>query len=99
MYYIYILTNIYNTTFYIGVTNNLERRLYEHKHNLLPGFTQKYNLHKLVYFEEYPQIEDALKREKQLKNWHHNWKLNLIKSENPLLKDLGDAETSFGMTD
>jgi putative endonuclease len=88
-----------NTTSYIGVTNNLERRLYEHQHQLVPGFTKKYNIHKLVYIEETNSAYSAIAREKQLKNWHRAWKLNLIKQDNPTLADLSvswkwDAETS-----
>lgn len=86
--YVYILTNKNNTTFYIGVTSNLERRMFEHKHEIIEGFTKKYSLKKLVYVEELPNPIDALKREKQLKNWHRDWKINLIKSVNPLFKDL-----------
>jgi len=86
--YIYIMSNFKKTTFYIGVTNNLERRILEHKQKLIDGFTKKYNLTELVYFEEYSRIEDAIFREKQLKNWHREWKINLIKSKNPLMKDL-----------
>ena len=94
-FYIYILTNFKNTTFYIGVTNHLERRIFEHINDLIKGFSEKYKLHKLVYFEEYRNIQDAIAREKQLKNWHHDWKVNLIKGMNPKLKDLmEDAETS-----
>ncbi|RJR30297.1 GIY-YIG nuclease family protein [Candidatus Microgenomates bacterium] len=86
--YVYMLTNDLHSTFYIGVTNNLERRIFEHKQKLAKGFTQKYNLTYLVYFEETTSIEDAIRREKQLKNWYRDWKLNLIKSINPQLKDL-----------
>lgn len=86
--YIYILTNSRNTTFYIGVTNNLVRRVNEHKKEMLAGFTKKYNLKKLVYFEQYPSPKEAIAREKQLKNWHRDWKLNLIKSTNPKFSDL-----------
>lgn len=90
------MTNHYNTTFYIGVTNNLERRVVEHKEELVSGFTSKYKLKKLVYFEETNDISTAINREKQLKNWHRQWKINLILSMNPTWKDLsiGDAETS-----
>lgn len=87
-YYVYILTNYKNTVFYIGVTNNLERRVTEHKGGLVKGFTQKYKLQKLVYFEECSNIGDAIAREKQLKNWHRDWKLNLIKSVNLSFNDL-----------
>ena len=94
-YFVYILTNKRNTTFYIGVTNNLERRMYEHKHELFEGFTKRYKLKKLVYFEDTPDVTSAIEREKQLKNWHRDWKVNLIKSANPELNDL-DPETSSG---
>jgi len=88
------MTNKTNTTFYIGVTNNIQRRVYEHKNELVQGFTSKYKLKKLVYHEVYNRIEEAIAREKQLKNWHREWKMNLIKSLNPDFKDLLDAETS-----
>ncbi|MEK7165948.1 MAG: GIY-YIG nuclease family protein [Patescibacteria group bacterium] len=87
-FYVYTLTNISRSTIYIGVTNNLERRVYEHKNDLVDGFSKKYKLHYLIYFEEYTDVREALAREKQLKNWHRNWKLNLIKQSNPKLKDL-----------
>ena len=87
-YWIYILTNFNNTTFYIGVTNNLIRRVYEHKNEMLDGFTKRYKLKKLIYFEEYPDPKEAIAREKQLKNWHRQWKINLIKSTNPDFEDL-----------
>lgn len=77
MYYIYILTNNLNTTFYI-----------EHQQKFVAGFTKKYNITKLVYFEESENVEEAIKREKQLKNWHRGWKINLIKSSNPKFEDL-----------
>ena len=87
-YYVYILTNFNDTTFYIGVTNNLTKRIYEHKNKLMKGFSNKYNLKKLVYFEETNDINSAIRREKQLKNWHREWKINLIKSKNPNFEDL-----------
>jgi putative endonuclease len=86
---VYILTNN-SKTLYVGVTNNLERRIYEHKHKLKDGFTKKYNLTKLVYFEMFNDINDAINREKQLKNWHRQWKINLIESKNKEWKDLYD---------
>jgi putative endonuclease len=97
-YYVYILTNN-SKTLYIGVTNDLVRRIYEHKNKLIDGFTKKYNLTKLVYYESTSDIYSALKREKQLKNWHRQWKINLIESVNTdwldLSEELGlDAETS-----
>lgn len=94
-YFVYILTNYTNSTFYIGVTNNVERRLYEHKQEFVKGFSKRYKLKKLVYYEECKNIHEAIAREKQLKNWHRDWKINLIKSMNPDYKDLlEDAETS-----
>ena len=88
-YYVYILTNKTNEVLYIGVTNNLVRRIFEHKNKLVEGFTKKYNLSKLVYYEVTNDINSALEREKQLKNWHRDWKINLINSFNPVWKDLG----------
>lgn len=90
------MTNFTNSTFYIGITNNLERRVFEHKDKLAPGFSSKYNLKKLIYLEEYSDPNEAIAREKQLKNWHRAWKINLIKSKNPDFKDLSDPETSSG---
>lgn len=89
MYYIYILTNKTNRVLYIGVTNNLPRRLYEHQNKLVDGFTKRYNLNKLVYFEEYSEIEMAIAREKQLKGWVRRKKNDLIESVNPSWNDLG----------
>ncbi|MEO0128565.1 MAG: GIY-YIG nuclease family protein [candidate division WOR-3 bacterium] len=89
-YYVYILANKTNKVLYIGVTNNLERRIYEHKHKLVPGFTKRYNLTKLVYYEFTNDVKSALYREKQLKNWHREWKIDLINSYNPEWKDLAD---------
>jgi len=73
-YYVYILTNKSNKVLYIGVTNDLERRMYEHKNKMVNGFTKKYNLAKLVYFEATADVKSAIEREKQLKNWHRDWK-------------------------
>lgn len=89
-YYVYLLTNTYNRVLYIGVTNNLYRRIYKHKEGLARGFTRQYNLHKLIYYEIYDIAEAGIKREKQLKNWHHDWKLNLAKQANPSLRDISD---------
>ena len=99
LYCVYILANHFNTSFYIGVTDNLYRRLQEHKDKINKGFTSKYNISKLVYVETTESIEVALNREKQLKNWHRKWKINLIKKVNPMFKDLSvdygkDSETS-----
>lgn len=89
-YYVYVLTNRTNRVLYIGVTNNLERRIFEHKNKLVEGFTKKYNLDKLIYYEVTNDIQSALEREKQLKNWHRDWKINLIKSFNPMWNDLSN---------
>ncbi len=88
IYFVYIVSNFTRTVFYIGVTNNLERRIYEHQNGLIEGFTRKYQLKYLVYYETFSNIQDAIKREKQLKNWHRDWKINLIKSMNPEMKEL-----------
>ena len=86
-YYIYILGND-RPTLYIGITNDLVRRVYEHKQGFVDGFTSKYNLKKLLYFEIFNNVTDAITREKQLKHWNREWKLQLIKKENPTLRDL-----------
>ena len=87
-YYVYILSNITNSTLYVGMTNDLKRRLYEHKNKLLPGFTEKYNVNKLVYYEKTTDVKVAIQREKNIKKWNREWKLELIKKNNPLFKDL-----------
>ena len=89
MYYVYILASATNYTVYIGVTSNLIRRVYEHKNSLDPGsFTAKYGVHKLVYFEQTPDVRTALEREKQLKGWVRAKKNALIESMNPQWRDL-----------
>ena len=90
-YFVYILTNSLNTVFYIGVTNNFFRRLGEHAVGFMDGFTKKYKVKKLVYLEEYSDVKEAIAREKQLKNWHRQWKIKLIKKDNPHFKDLMDT--------
>ena len=89
-YYVYILTNKSNKVLYIGVTNDLERRMYEHKNKMVDGFTKKYNLNKLVYFEGTTDVRSVLEREKQLKNWHRSWKINLVNEFNSEWKDLSE---------
>jgi putative endonuclease len=87
-YYVYMLTNKGNKVLYVGVTNDLDRRIDEYKKKLVDGFTKKYNLNKLIYYEVTSDIHSALEREKQLKNWHRDWKINLIESFNPMWNDL-----------
>lgn len=77
-----------NGTLYVGVTNDLVKRIYEHKNNLVEGFTKEYNIHKLVYFEDTNDISTAIEREKKLKNWKRKWKIDLIEKSNPQWKDL-----------
>ena len=86
--YVYIMANEKNGTIYTGVTSDLIKRVYEHKNNLAKGFTNKYKVHKLVYYEITEDIEIAIQREKQIKNWHRKWKLDLIETLNPEWKDL-----------
>ena len=90
MYYVYLLTNKRNTVLYTGVTNNLERRIYEHKNKLIEGFTARYNINKLVYFESTTSIETAIQREKQIKGWLRKRKNELVESINPEWKDLSE---------
>lgn len=99
MFIVYILTNFKNSVLYVGMSGKGEGRIISHKKGLSDGFTKKYHVNKLVYFEEYQYVNDAIKREKQLKNWHHDWKINLVKSVNPEFNDLmelEDPETSSG---
>ena len=87
-YYVYILSNKRNGTLYIGVTNDLLRRVYEHKKKLFKGFSSAYEIDKLIYFEDTNDIHTAIEREKQLKKWDRKWKLELIEEKNPRWKDL-----------
>ena len=89
-YYIYIMSNTYDTTLYIGVTNDIKRRVLEHKSGMISGFTQKYNCCKLVYYEQYSDIDQAIEREKKLKKWRREKKDWLIKTMNPELSDLAE---------
>jgi putative endonuclease len=90
-YYLYILTNKKCGTLYIGITNNLMRRIYELKNGIIKGFTKKYNLDKLVYYEQTTDINAAIQREKRLKKWNRAWKVELIESINTERKDLSDS--------
>ncbi|MEI7511767.1 MAG: GIY-YIG nuclease family protein [Candidatus Peregrinibacteria bacterium] len=91
LFFVYILASGRNGTLYIGVTNNLERRIYEHKTGVFEGFTKKYAVHHLVYYECFGDIREAILREKQMKKWKREWKLNLIEKENPEWNDLYDT--------
>ena len=88
MYYVYILTNWDDSVLYIGVTSNLTKRLYEHRNHLADGFTKRYNVHKLVYYEQTTDVNSAIAREKQLKGWTRKKKLDLISKTNPEWIDL-----------
>ena len=87
-YFVYILASKKNGTLYIGVTNDLIRRTDEHKNNLADGFTKKYNVKILVYYEHTENIESAITREKQMKEWQRSWKIKLIEKDNPTWRDL-----------
>ncbi|QSE97727.1 GIY-YIG nuclease family protein [Fulvivirga lutea] len=89
-YFVYILSSNSNSTIYTGVTNDLETRVLQHKLKTVKGFSSKYNVDKLVHFEEFNQVNDAIAREKQLKNWKRIWKNELIEKENPKWKDLSE---------
>lgn len=86
-YYTYILSN-QSKVLYVGMTENLSRRIYEHKEGLVDGFTKKYFVNRLVYYETHPDLDSAVKRKKSLKNWHRQWKINLIEEKNKEWKDL-----------
>ena len=90
-YYVYILANRKNGTLYIGVTSDLVKRMYEHKQKKLGGFTKKYGVDKLVYFEQTADVHSAIEREKRLKKWKRQWKIELIEKGNPNWRDLYDV--------
>jgi putative endonuclease len=87
-YYVYIMTNRRFGSLYVGVTNDIARRAWEHREGVVPGFTKRYRLHVLVLVEEYQQIDDAIHREKRLKHWKREWKVALIEKTNPEWDDL-----------
>ena len=87
-YYVYILASRRNGTIYVGSTSDLVKRIWEHKNNVIPSFTAKYQVHQLVYYEEHHEYAEAARREKRFKNWCRKWKLNLIEQFNPTWKDL-----------
>jgi len=94
MYYVYVMASRRNGTLYVGVTNDLVRRAYEHRNGLVDGFTKRYGVKKLVYFEQYDYVFNALQREKNLKHWSRAWKLALIEQSNPDWTDLFDTIAS-----
>ncbi len=87
-YFVYILTTHKNTVLYAGVTGNLMQRVWQHKQGMVEGFTKRYNVHKLVHFEEYGDVNEALHREKCIKKWERDWKIELIEKGNPAWNDL-----------
>jgi putative endonuclease len=93
-FYVYILASKRNGTLYIGVTSNFVQRIWQHKEGLVEGFTKKYNIKLLVYFEVHETVESAITREKQMKKWERAWKIKLIESNNPEWRDLYDTIVS-----
>jgi len=89
-YFVYILASKRNGTLYVGMTNDLARRVFEHKSGLIEGFTKKYSIGKLVYFESTNDVNEAILREKRLKKWKRQWKIDLIEKSNPDWRDLSD---------
>jgi len=87
-YYVYILASKRNGTLYIGITNSLIRRVYEHKNDLINGFSKRYHVHTLVYYQRFDDVKSAIQHEKRLKKWNRKWKLALIEENNPAWKDL-----------
>jgi len=90
-YFVYLLASECHGTLYVGVTNDLVRRVHEHRTDAVAGFTSRYGVHRLVWFEGTPSVEAAIQREKQLKNWKREWKIALIERENPQWQDLYDS--------
>jgi len=88
---VYILASKRNGTLYVGVTSDLGKRVWEHKNDLVEGFTKRYGVHQLVYYELHEEIVSAIRREKQIKKWNRSWKLELIKKQNPEWRDLWDG--------
>lgn len=91
MYFVYIMASRKNGTLYVGVTNDLVRRAYEHREGLIDGFTKDYGVKRLVYFESFDDVTYAIAREKRLKEWQRQWKIDLIQKENPNWDDLYDS--------
>jgi putative endonuclease len=88
MYYVYLLASKPHGTLYVGVTSDLARRIFVHKQKLIPGFTERYSVDRLVWFEGHDTVEEAIRREKRIKEWKRDWKINLIESDNPRWIDL-----------
>lgn len=88
LYYVYILASRQHGTLYVGVTNDLARRVFEHRSELIGGFTAKYAVHDLVYFEAHQDVREAIAREKRLKRWRRTWKIELIERDNQIWNDL-----------
>ena len=95
-YYVYILASGHRGTLYVGVTNDLIRRIYEHRNDFVSGFTAKYKVHHLVYFEIYDDVREAIAREKRLKRWHRAWKIELIENHNEDWHDLWPSLAAGG---
>jgi putative endonuclease len=89
MYFVYLLASRRNGTLYVGLTNDLARRVEQHRAGTVPGFTRRYGVHTLVWFESFERIDEAIAREKQLKGWNRSWKLKLIEESNPAWRDIG----------
>ncbi len=87
-YFVYIMASKKNGTLYIGMTNNLIRRVWQHKNDVHEGFTKQYSVHRLVWYEATNDVKGAIQREKQMKKWNRQWKINLIEKENPKWEDL-----------
>ncbi len=87
-YYVYIMSSKHNTTIYTGITNDLVRRVYEHKSDINDGFTKRYHVHKLVYYEEWSSVKEAIEREKQIKSWSRKRKNDLIATLNPTWEEI-----------
>ncbi|RDI46934.1 GIY-YIG nuclease family protein [Aquicella lusitana] len=87
-YFVYILASQRHGTLYTGSTSDLKKRIWQHKNNIIPGFTAKYRVHRLVYYEEHSSLVEMVRRERRIKNWCRKWKLNLIEEFNPTWKDL-----------
>ena len=90
LYFVYILASKKNGTLYIGMTNNLLKRVDQHKKNLVEGFTRRYGVHRMVYYEQFRDVWHAIAREKRMKEWQRQWKINLIEKDNPDWDDLFD---------